>query len=179
LRYGSGLPIEAPAAANNLTAALGRGTFANRVAGQPLTTVDLNCHCFDPNKTFVLNPAAWSTPAPGQFGTSAAYYSDYRYQRRPSESIAFGRTFSIKERAKLNVRAEFTNIFNLAGIPNPTNGQGPGQTSASTQLCTAGGTVSGNSCSTQVAGGLGYINTNPGAPVLFPRQGQLVARFQF
>src|SRR5215471_11789647 len=64
LRYGSGLPIEAPAAANNLTAALGRGTFANRVPGQSFFAVDLNCHCYDPNNTFVLNPAAWSTPGP-------------------------------------------------------------------------------------------------------------------
>jgi len=171
LRYGSGLPIESPAAANNLAAALGRGTFANRVPGQPLTTVDLNCHCYDPNTTFVLNPAAWSTPGPGQFGNAAAYYSDYRYQRRPSESLAFGRTFRIKERANLNVRAEFTNLFNRAGIPNPVNGQGPGQTSASTQLRDP---VTG-----KATGGFGWVNTNPAAPVLFPRQGQLVARFTF
>jgi len=171
LRYGSGLPIEAPAAANNLAAALGRGTFANRVAGQPLTTVDLNCHCYDPNTTFVLNQNAWSTPAAGQFGTSAAYYSDYRYQRRPVENLAIGRTFRIKERANLNVRAEFTNLFNRAGIPNPTNGQGPGQTSASTQLR--------NATTGQATGGFGWVNTNPATPVLFPRQGQLVARFQF
>lgn len=171
LRYGSGLPIEAPAAANNLTAALGRGTFANRVPGQPLFTVDLNCHCYDPNTTFVQNQNAWSTPAPGQFGTSAAYYSDYRYQRRPVENMALGRTFRIKERASVNVRAEFTNLFNRAGIPNPTNGQGPGQTSASTQLR--------NSTTGAAMGGFGWINTNPATPVLFPRQGQLVARFQF
>jgi hypothetical protein len=170
LRYGSGLPILAPAAANNLTQVLGRGTFANRVPGQPLFTKDLNCHCYDPNTKFVLNQAAWATPAAGQFGTSAGYYSDYRYQRRPQESLAFGRTFRIKERASLNVRAEFTNLFNRAGIPNPTNGQGPGQTSASTQLRNPAG---------QAVGGFGWINTNPAAPLLFPRQGQLVARFTF
>lgn len=33
----------------------------------------MNCHCFDPSKTFVLNPAAWSEPGPLQFGTAAAY----------------------------------------------------------------------------------------------------------
>jgi hypothetical protein len=170
LRYGSGLPIESPAAANNLAAALGRGTFANRVSGQPLFTTDLNCHCYDPNTTFVLNKNAWTTPAVGQFGNAAAYYSDYRYQRRPSETLAFGRTFRIKERASLNVRAEFTNLFNRAGIPNPTNGQGPGQTSASTQLTDKNG---------RATGGFGWVNTNPAVPTLFPRQGQLVARFQF
>jgi hypothetical protein len=171
LRYGSGLPIEAPAAANNLMSVLGRPTFANRVPGQPLTTVDLNCHCYDPNKTFVLNQAAWSNPPAGQFGTSAAYYSDYRYQRRPVENIALGRAFRFKERMSLNVRAEFTNIFNRAGIPNPTNGQGPGQTYASTQIKNPATGVN--------AGGFGWVNTNPATPVLFPRQGQLVARFQF
>jgi hypothetical protein len=171
LRYGSGLPIEAPAAANNLMSVLGRPTFANRVPGEPLTTVDLNCHCYDPNKTFVLNQAAWSNPPAGQFGSSAAYYSDYRYQRRPVENIALGRAFRFKERMSLNIRAEFTNIFNRAGIPNPTNGQGPGQTYASTQIK--------NLATGLNAGGFGWVNTNPATPVLFPRQGQLVARFQF
>ena len=169
LRYGSGLPIEAPAAANSLTATLGRATFANRVPGQPLFTVDLNCHCYDPNKTFVLNQAAWSNPPAGQFGTSAAYYSDYRYQRRPTENIGFGRAFRFKESVSLNIRAEFTNIFNRAGIPNPANGQGT-LTYASTQLRNSAG---------QATGGFGWINANPATPTLFPRQGQLVARFQF
>ena len=180
-RYGSGLPIEAPAAANNLLAALGRGTFANRVPGQPFFTQDLNCHCYDPNTTFVLNPAAWSTPGPGQFGNSAAYYSNYRYQRRPVENLGFGRTFRIKERAQLNIRAEFTNIFNRAGIPNPTNGQGPGQTSASTQLCTGGKLAANGACpaGSVPSGGFGWVNTNPLTPTLFPRQGQIIGRFQF
>ncbi|MBV9507588.1 MAG: hypothetical protein JO323_21550, partial [Acidobacteriia bacterium] len=142
---------------------------ANRVPGQPLFTVDLNCHCYDPNKTFVLNQAAWSNPPAGQFGTSAAYYSDYRYQRRPTENIGFGRAFRFKESVSLNIRAEFTNIFNRAGIPNPANGQGT-LTYASTQLRNSAG---------QATGGFGWINANPATPTLFPRQGQLVARFQF
>ena len=29
-------------------------------------------------KQLVLNPAAWTDPAPGTWGTSAPYYSDYR-----------------------------------------------------------------------------------------------------
>ncbi|MBV9742584.1 MAG: hypothetical protein JO099_02375, partial [Acidobacteriia bacterium] len=109
--------------------------------------------------------------APGHFGTAAAYYSDYRYQRRPTENIAFGRTFRLKERMNLNVRAEFTNMFNRAGIPNPTNGQGPGQSFASSQLK--------NPLTGQNSAGFGWVNTNPATPTLFPRQGQLVARFQF
>ena len=87
-RYGSGLPIRVPNSNNALASVLNRGTFANRVAGQPLFLQDLNCHCFDPSRTLVLNPAAWSDPAAGQFASSTAYYNDYRYQRRPSEKKA-------------------------------------------------------------------------------------------
>jgi len=67
LAYSSGLPILAPAANNALASLLFRGTFANRVPGEPLSTQDLNCHCFDPNKEFVLNPKAWTDPAQGQW----------------------------------------------------------------------------------------------------------------
>ena len=38
----------------------------DRVPGQPLFLQDPNCHCFDPSKTFVLNPAAWVNPPAGQ-----------------------------------------------------------------------------------------------------------------
>ena len=46
-----------PKAQNNLAATLFRNTLSNRVPGVPLFTKDLNCHCIDPNKDFVLNPA--------------------------------------------------------------------------------------------------------------------------
>ena len=47
------LPLQVPIANSNLNSYLFQGTsFANRVPGQPLYTVDLNCHCYDPNKTF-------------------------------------------------------------------------------------------------------------------------------
>ena len=81
LSYASGLPIESPIGQNNLQQLLfqsnntsissgqnssssATGTFMNRVAGQPLFLKDLNCHCIDPNKDFVLNKDAWSNPAP-------------------------------------------------------------------------------------------------------------------
>ena len=112
MRYGSGLPIVVPTANNALTSVLSRSTYANRVPGQPLFLQDLNCHCFDPTKTLVLNPAAWVNPPAGQFGTSTAYYNDYRQQRRPVENMSLGRIFRIKERSSLQIRAEFTNIFN-------------------------------------------------------------------
>ena len=99
LQYGSGLPIQAPLSpANNNASTLLRSTYATRVPGVPLYLVDINCHCYDPSETQVLNPAAWTNTPNGQFSPSAAYYNDYRYQRRPSELASFGRTFRLKEK---------------------------------------------------------------------------------
>jgi hypothetical protein len=134
------------------------------VPGQPLFLKDLNCHCFDPNTNFVLNPAAWTNPAPGQFGTAAGYYTDYRYQRRPSESISLGRNFRIKERANLQIRADFTNIFNRTEANNPT---------ATNALATQ----TKNPATGQTTAGFGYINV--GTVFSPPRQGTLIARFTF
>jgi hypothetical protein len=170
LIYASGQPIQVPQAQNNLASILfqGNGTpqtasFANRVAGQPLFTTDLNCHCYDPNATFALNPKAWSDPAPGTWGTSTAYYNDYRQQRHPTENVNFGRTFRIRERASLSLRAEFTNMFNRTRYPNPTSTNALlTQTRNTAGLATAG---------------FGYMNvTTIGSP---QRMGQIVARIRF
>ncbi|MBV9506081.1 MAG: carboxypeptidase regulatory-like domain-containing protein, partial [Acidobacteriia bacterium] len=111
LSYGSGLPIPTPTSSNNLSTLLFRSTVFNRVPGVPLFLKDLNCHCIDPTKNLVLNPAAWTNPADGQWGNSALYYNDFRYERRPAESMSFGRVFRFKERAALTVRMNFQNIF--------------------------------------------------------------------
>ncbi len=163
MRYGSGLPIVVPTANNALSSVLGRSTFADRVPGQPLFLENLNCHCFDPTTTLVLNPNAWVNPPAGQFGTSAAYYNDYRQQRRPVENMSLGRIFRIKERSSLQVRAEFTNIFNRVVFPNPSSGNAQATTTHSGGLLSAG---------------FGFINTTNGAGSS-PRSGQLVARFSF
>jgi hypothetical protein len=164
LSYRSGLPIQSPTASSNLTAYLFQNTFMSRVPGQPLFTRDLNCHCFDPSRTFVLNPAAWVNPPVGQYGTAAAYYGDYRFQRRPAENVALGRTFRIKERASLNIRAEFTNIFNRAEMNDPSFSSA---TATQVKSPTTG----------QTSGGFGYIST--GSAFSPPRNGMIVARFQF
>ena len=163
LTYASGMPIAVPGAQNQLANQLFRGTFANRVAGQPLFTVDLNCHCYDPNTTFSLNPKAWADPSPGQWGTSTGYYDDYRQQRRPQENLNFGRVFRFAERASLSVRAEFTNILNRTRYPAPT-----ATNALATQTRNAAGLTTA---------GFGYMNTTTvGAS---GRAGQLVARFRF
>ena len=177
LGYGSGLPILAPQAQNNLNTVLLRNnsgsntSFANRVPGQQLFTQDLNCHCFDPNKVFVLNKDAWSQPAAGQWGSGAAYYTDYRFERRPNENLSLGRLFHIKERATLSVRAEFTNVFNRAQMPNPTS-----TNAAATQVV--------NTTTGVPTAGFGYIATGSiGATnsqqLPTSRQGSVVARFTF
>jgi len=107
--WASGLPLLAPVANTaGYPSSLASATMANLTfvtntspvtadnqyqipTGQPFYNVNINCHCFDPNKTIVLNPAAWANPAPGQYG-GAAYYNGFRQQRRPVENFGIGRT---------------------------------------------------------------------------------------
>jgi len=192
LSYASGLPIESPIGQNNLQQLLfqsnntsissglnsstsASGTFMNRVSGQPLFIKDLNCHCIDPNKDLVLNKDAWANPAPGTFGTAAAYYNDYRYQRHPTESLSFGRLFKIREQMSLQLRIEFFNAFNRANMADPVS---------TNALASTGRNPNGS-----LNAGFGYINSqslgngstlnnNTGLGGN-PRQGQLLLRFQF
>jgi hypothetical protein len=198
LRYQNGQILQTAPSANNLLANLGRGptnnpalwgggyTFMNRVAGQPLFLVDPNSH-FDPTKQLVLNPAAWVEPAYGTFGASAPYFNDFRWQRQPAESIAFGRTFRIKERASLMVRAEFQNIFNRVFYSIPSIGSGLGVIGAAPTFTTTP-TAHGNSLSGTsglLSQGFGYVNwVNGGSFTNYgvgpqPRSGQIVARVTF
>jgi hypothetical protein len=174
LRYQSGLPILVPYATNNLSTLLPRSVGANMTyanpTGQRFFTQDPNCHCFDSNSTFVLNPAAWSQPAAGQWGAGAPYYNNYRWQRQPSESLSLGRTFHFKERMQFQIRAEFFNVFNRVILTSPT-----ATNAAQSQVKTASG---------QTVSGFGYINTSvtniqTGGAVPTSRNGQVVARFTF
>jgi hypothetical protein len=167
LSYASGLPILAPTSTNNLASVLFRGTYYNRVPGVNPFLTDLNCHCIDPTKTLVLNQAAWSNPVAGQWGTAAPYYNDYRFERRPSESMTFGRVFQFGPEGhpmKLTVRMNFTNIFNRTQLSNPTTTPSSPTVTSSTGLLT---------------GGFGFINYLGGSTFLPPRQGTLEMRFSF
>jgi hypothetical protein len=194
LRYASGFPFRVPSATSNLGSLIFQNTLVERVPGEPLFTttwvdkegkthtneeLDINCGCYDPRRTFALNPKAWRNPPDGKFSTSNSHYSDYRMQRRPSESMSLGRRFRMGERVSLMIRAEFTNIFNRTGInvPSATN-------AFSTQTRDKDGFTSG---------GFGYIspaavggsNNSPAAAGAAsfatppPRQGTIVARLQF
>ena len=161
-RYASGLPIPVPASSTNLNSLVFQSTRMNRVPGQPLFLEDLNCHCIDPNKQLVLNPGAWVNPPAGQFGSSAAYYSDYRYERFPSEQLSMARTFRIKDRASLQLRLEYFNVLNRSVLPNPV---------ATNPLAATTYTNQG-----LLAGGFGWINANSAAG---QRNGQVIVRFTF
>ena len=82
--------------------------------------IDVNCKCYDPTKTQVLNPNAWENIPNGQWGADQSSIRYYRGVRTPLENANFSRNFRIKERVNLNVRVEFNNIFNRTQLPNPT-----------------------------------------------------------
>jgi hypothetical protein len=165
-----------PPSANNFLQELQRGssnnpalwgggnTLENVVPGQPFFSVDPNSH-FDPTKTLVLNPKAFSDVGPGQFGGAAPYYASNRWQRQPAESLSFGRIFRIKERYQLQIRAEFQNVFNRVFFTQPM-AQNTGTAAANMN---PGGALSA---------GYGFVNTLNGAGTM-PRTGQLVAKFTF
>ncbi|MBZ5576222.1 MAG: carboxypeptidase-like regulatory domain-containing protein [Acidobacteriia bacterium] len=177
LSYASGLPILAPTSTNNLSTLLFRSTYFNRNPGVSPFLKDLNCHCVDPTKDLVLNPAAWSNPTDGQWGTAAPYYNDYRYERRPSESLSLGRIFKFNESGMaLTVRMNFQNIFNRTQLSNPT-----ATNPLASTTCTAGaGAVCANPATAgKYTGGFGFINYVGGSTFQPPRQGTLEMRFQF
>jgi hypothetical protein len=168
LGYSSGLPIPVPAATTSIASQLFQPSLMNRVPGVPLYLVDsLNCHCFDPAKTPVLNPAAFVNPAQGQFAVSSPYYSDFRYARHPQENINFGRTWRVRERYTMQVRVDFSNMFNRTFLANPT-ATNP----------TVAPTRNGAGLLT---GGYGYINLayQPTNQLAQPRNGTLVLRLTF
>jgi hypothetical protein len=129
--------------------------------------LDINCHCFDVTKTQVLNPAAFTNVPNGQFAGNESSIRSFRGMRIPVENANFGRTFRIKERYSLNMRVEFTNIFNRLQYPAITLGN---QASAPTPFTTG---VNKGLLST------GYGVINPTAGTSGMRAGTIVARFQF
>jgi hypothetical protein len=140
--------------------------------------VDPNSH-FDPTKQLPLNPAAWVEPTYGTFGASSAYMNDFRWQRQPAESMAFGRVFRIKERYSVSIRAEFQNIFNRTLYPLPAIGG----TATITTPTGRGNSLSGTTG--LLSSGFGYVSWLNGGTAnnlgtgSNPRNGQIVARFVF
>ncbi len=182
LRYQSGALIQVPSSLNNIFAQLDRSgaffsgattnwNFTNGNTG--LLSVNPNSH-FDPTKQLVLNPAAWTDAPGGQFGSTAAFYNNYRWQRQPSEAMSFARNFRIgKEgRYSLQIRGEFQNIFNRHFFSAPT------ATNPAAATATANALVQGGPAAGALSAGFGYVSFLNGAGDA-PRSGQAVARFTF
>ncbi len=129
------------------------------------TPLDLNCHCFDPRTTVVLNPNAFTAIPDGQFGADQSADRAFRGFRQPSEDANFGRNFRLKEKVTLQLRVEFTNIFNRLLLPQPT-------TAAS--YLTAPTKVNGI-----YTGGYGTVLPTAGNGITSQRSGQVIARFTF
>ena len=196
LRYQSGELIRVPASNNGLFRQLARTdnpaswggatTFWNRVPGKPLFLKNPNCHCIDPTKDLVLNPAAWADAPLGEFGTSAPYINEFRWQRQPLESLGIGRNFVLDRERKVSfqIRAEFQNVFNRLFLASPV--------SVSTGALAFNPTAGANpvapvtSENGRLKGGYGYVNwVNGGSTTTTPfqgarpRTGQIVARLVF
>jgi len=166
LRYASGSLISVASSRTNMnTYTFNTNTRFNRVPGQPLFLENPNCGCINPNSNQqILNPAAWADTPVGTWGQGAAYYNDYRWQHQASESMNLGRTFQLREKMSIAIRAEFFNVFNRVYLPSP---------SASNPLATP----TFNTATGVPTGGFGYITNQSG--IGGQRNGQLVARFVF
>lgn len=183
LRYQSGQLIPTPqTTVNQLASLLQRSggfnpnyNLDNYVAGAPRLMIDPNSKGFDPTAQQLLNPGAWSEPATGQWGVSAPFYNNYRWQRQPSEAMSFGRNFPVGKEGRYNfqIRAEFQNIFNRHFYAMPNAVPGP---FTFTSLTAA----PSRNAAGQITGGYGVINTTNGLGAgAIPRSGQVVARFTF
>jgi hypothetical protein len=130
--------------------------------------LDLNCHCYDPTKTVVLNPNAWTNVPAGQWAANQSSIRSFRGFRIPSENANLNRNFRFREgRISLNVRVEFANIFNRTQLPNPTLGN----------FATPTTTFTGGANNGLFSGGYGTIL--PTAGTNGQRTGTLVGRITF
>jgi hypothetical protein len=186
LQYQSGPLLALPASAGTdpISNYLGRGPGPAQRTGQSLWStnwtdlngvhhtdpIDINCHCYDPRTTVVLNPGAWTNVPNGQWAAQqATAFDNYRGIRYPQENANFSRTFRIKERVSLLIRAEWSNAFNRLRLPQPSAG------AAGTPVFSANPTQVGGI----FTGGFGTIVPTAGNGVTGQRTGQLIARLQF
>jgi hypothetical protein len=133
--------------------------------------LDIDCHCFDPEKTQVLNPAAWESIPDGTWGAQTQQLPFFRNARRPAESANFARNFRFgpESRFNLQVRVEFTNIFNRKFVPTP---QGPNLNyTTPLGLSPDGRNISGFGSFSNLRNAGAFGNTQ--------RSGQFIARFSF
>jgi hypothetical protein len=137
----------------------------------------------------VLNPLAWENVPNGVFGADQSGMRFFRGMRIPQESVNFSRNFVFgpESRFTLNVRVEFTNIFNRMQLPNPITVAGIGQPAinfAVTPSCLVGSGANGTAAQCadpanvlRYTGGFGSYNVVGGTNG--QRTGTYVARLTF
>jgi hypothetical protein len=184
-----GRPASVSSGGNPISQWLGRGPGSAQLqidpaTGQPMSPwavnwtdyngvvhpepIDINCRCFDPTKTLVLNPAAWQSIPDGQWAAQTSAIRYYRGIRHPTENFNLSRNFRFREgKIQLNLRAEFQNVFNRTILPNPT---------------TSGFTAQPTKQTTGANAGLynaGFGTVVPLSGTSGSRSGTLIGRFTF
>jgi hypothetical protein len=136
--------------------------------------ININCHCYDPTTTSVLNRDAWVSVPTGVFAADQSTIRNFRGIRAPSENANISRTFRLKERVSLQIRVEFTNVFNRMSLLSTGGGN---------LISNAGITAAPAKTNGLFTSGFGtFGNISPltgGAGVGSPRTGLFVARLQF
>ncbi len=138
------------------------------------TPLNINCGCFNPTTTQVLNPAAFTNVPNGTFAANQSSIRSFRGPRIPSENANFSRNFRIRERYNFQVRAEFVNIFNRMIWPTATL--------SSTAINVGAFTTAPTKFTTGPNAGLysgGFGTIVPETTASGERAGTLVGRFSF
>jgi hypothetical protein len=121
LYYSTGYPLSVYS--SSYYPGLESAIYSNLASGADLSRhfkgpkLDLN-NPTDPGNMY-FNPAGFSNPAFGDFGNSGPYTAGLNGFGTASENVSLYKDFKIKERMKLQIRAEFYNVFNRHSFDNP------------------------------------------------------------
>ena len=91
------------------------------------TPLDINCHCFNPATTVVLNPAAWGPVPDAQWAADTSTLPFFRGPRHPMEAMNFARNFVIKEGFDIAGSHGVPEHFQSCSAPESCNGLQPDQ----------------------------------------------------
>jgi len=138
--------------------------------------IDINCHCFDPTKNILLNPAAWENVPDGTFAVQQSTIRQYRGIRAPQENLNISRNFRIKEGITLHIRAEFQNVMNRTRLL--TNAATPGNAIGTSGFQTTPSTFTTGPNAGLYSTGFGVLSPiSAGTPQA--RSGTLIGRITF
>jgi len=137
-RYGSGDPLSIGSA---LSASITPSIRPDVLSGVPETVkpVGLNVQPVNPVTGNIVNPTAWLNPAafadvatspnngfPLRLGTSGPALPNVRGPGHEYEDFGLIKNTQITERVKLQLRADFQNVFNRTGRGDPDTSLGDG-----------------------------------------------------